>query len=171
MEPYFIGQIMLFAGNFAPRSWAFCDGQLLSISENTALFSILGTIYGGDGRSTFGLPDLRGRVARGVGTGPGLDFVRPGQKGGASQHILSLNELPSHNHALNNNAVNDTGGTASANGHVLTNSFSYSDQGANATLGPSTTAPAGNGAGFSTEDPYLGSNFIIALWGSYPARS
>ena len=87
MEP-FIGQVMLFAGNFAPRGWAFCEGQLMAISSNAALFSILGTTYGGDGRTTFALPDLRGRVPIGPGTGPGLPTYRLGQRGGLANTQL-----------------------------------------------------------------------------------
>lgn len=90
MEPYFLGQIIAFAGNFAPRYWAFCEGQLLSISSNSDLYSLLGTMYGGDGRSTFGLPDLRGRTAVGAGYGPGLSPVSEGQKGGVEATTLSI---------------------------------------------------------------------------------
>ncbi|MFY1113097.1 MAG: tail fiber protein, partial [Methanosarcinaceae archaeon] len=98
-EP-FIGEIRMFAGNFAPRGWAFCDGQLLPISQNTALFSILGTTYGGDGRTTFGLPDLRGRVPVHAGSGPGLSTVRLGDTGGAETVTLSQAQMPSHNHTI-----------------------------------------------------------------------
>lgn len=97
IEP-FIGEIILFAGNFAPRGWAFCDGQLLPISQNTALFSILGTTYGGDGRTTFGLPDLRGRVPIHEGTGAGLPGYYLGSRGGEYAHLLSVAEMPSHSH-------------------------------------------------------------------------
>ena len=98
-EP-FIGEIRMFAGNFAPRGWAFCDGQLLPISQNTALFSILGTTYGGDGRTTFGLPDLRGRVPVHAGRGPGLSDIRLGQKGGAETSTLTVANMPNHNHDI-----------------------------------------------------------------------
>ena len=95
MEP-FIAQIMMFGGNFAPRGWAFCDGQLLPISQYSALFSLLGTTYGGDGRTTFGLPDLRGRVAIHPGNGPGLSSIRLGEKGGTETNTLSTAQLPPH---------------------------------------------------------------------------
>jgi microcystin-dependent protein len=98
-EPY-VGEIRMFAGNFAPRGWAFCDGQLLAVAQNDALFSLLGTIYGGDGRTTFGLPDLRGRVPIHAGSGPGLSPRRLGEKGGQEDVTLSLNELPQHDHML-----------------------------------------------------------------------
>ena len=100
MADPFIGEIIMFAGNFAPRGWALCDGQLLSIAQNSALFSILGTTYGGDGRTTFGLPDLRGRVAVHEGTGPGLPNIRLGQKGGAVNHTLTQGQLPPHTHTV-----------------------------------------------------------------------
>ena len=97
-EP-FIGEIMMFGFNFAPRGWALCDGQLLPIPQNTALFSLLGTTYGGDGRTTFGLPDMRGRVAIHKGTGPGLTSRSMGQKGGTER--ISLSQMPSHTHSVN----------------------------------------------------------------------
>ena len=94
----FIGEVKMFAGNFAPRGWAFCEGQELLISQNTALYYILGTTYGGDGRTTYALPDLRSRVAVGPGTGPGLLNYRLGQQGGAENNTLIVNQLPSHTH-------------------------------------------------------------------------
>ncbi|WP_299103668.1 tail fiber protein [uncultured Tenacibaculum sp.] len=95
----FLGEVKMFAGNFAPRGWAFCEGQLLPISQNTALFSILGTMYGGDGRTTFGLPDLRGRIPMGMGNGPGLTRRNvQGQKFGGEYNILNNAQLPSHSH-------------------------------------------------------------------------
>ena len=104
-EP-FIGQIEMFAGNFAPRGWAFCNGQLIAISQNSALFSILGTTYGGDGRTTFGLPDLRGRAPIHTGgawdTGPGLSTYRLGQRSGLEENYLNVLHLPSHNHQVFN---------------------------------------------------------------------
>ena len=103
----FIGEIRMFAGNFAPRTWAYCDGQLLSIAQNTALFSILGTTYGGDGRTTFALPDLRGRTAIGPRNGPGLPGYRLGQKAGAPTTTLTLAQIPSHNHLTQNVAAAD----------------------------------------------------------------
>ena len=96
-EPY-VGEIRMFAGNFAPRGWAFCDGQLLAVSQNDALFSLFGTIYGGDGRTTFGLPDLRGRIPLHQGHGPGLSERRLGSKGGGENETLTINQMPSHTH-------------------------------------------------------------------------
>jgi microcystin-dependent protein len=109
MEP-FIGQIMMFGGSFAPRGWAFCEGQLLPISQNAALFSILGTTYGGDGRSTFALPDLRGRVAIHPGSGPGLSNYRLGEKGGVESVALNVNQIPAHSHGIS--ASNGTADSA-----------------------------------------------------------
>ena len=106
-----IGEIRMFAGNFAPRYWAFCQAQLISIASNTALFSILGTTYGGNGQTTFGLPDFRGRVAVGVGTGPGLSNVVLGEMGGSSTITLTTNNMPAHNHTA-------TAGTEIGRAHV-----------------------------------------------------
>src|SRR3954465_13916452 len=122
MATPFIGQISLFGGNFAPRGWAFCKGQLLAISQNTALFSILGTTYGGNGQTTFALPDLRGRVPIHFGQGPGLSSYALGETGGAETTTLTVNELPAHTHAVSprasNNAqtTNRPGGTIPARG-------------------------------------------------------
>ena len=104
MASPFIGQITLFAGNFAPRGWAFCNGQLLSIAQNTALFSILGTTYGGNGQTTFALPDLRGRVPVHAGQGPGLSNYDLGQQGGAESVTLTTAQMPAHTHPANANA-------------------------------------------------------------------
>src|SRR5690606_18132066 len=99
----FIGVVKIFAGNFAPRGWAFCQGQIMSIAQNTALFSLLGTTYGGNGQTTFGLPDLRGRVAIGTGAGPGLTNIVGGQVGGLEKVTLTINELPAHTHVATSN--------------------------------------------------------------------
>ena len=132
MEPM-IGEIRMFGGNFAPRSWAFCDGQLQSISQNQALFSILGTNFGGDGRTTFGLPDLRGRVPIQQGTGPGLPQVNLGQSGGTPTNTLTTNNLASHNHVAS-----------------LTGSITIPVSGEEA----SSTDPTGNYPALTEEDYY-----------------
>ena len=109
MSEPFTGEIRMFAGNFAPRGWAFCDAQLLSVSQNNALFSLFGTIYGGDGRTTFGLPDMRGRIPLHQGQGPGLSNRRLGSKGGSEKVTLTTNQLASHAHDMNaNTAAADT---------------------------------------------------------------
>src|SRR6185295_12464655 len=116
MSEPFIGMIVMFAGNFAPRNWAFCNGQLLSIAQNTALFSILGTTYGGDGRTTFALPDLRGRVPIHPGQGPGTSNYSLGQQGGVENVTVTQNQLPAHSHGVN--AVAQGGNQASPVGNL-----------------------------------------------------
>lgn len=167
MEP-FIGQVMAFGGNFAPRGWALCDGQLLAISQNDALFSILGTTYGGDGRTTFGLPDLRGRVTLHAGNGPGLSDRRLGEKGGSETNTLTINQLPSHNHAVNAkeeaNAADPSGNYIAGTG---TNAF-----GTTADIQMSATSTGSKGANHQINNiqPYQCVNYIIALVGIYPSR-
>jgi microcystin-dependent protein len=168
-EP-FIAEIVMFGGNFAPRGWAFCDGQLLAISQNSALFSLLGTTYGGDGRTTFGLPDLRGRFALHPGSGPGLPTYRLGQRGGATAHVLSVNELPSHDHSLN--ARDDDPNTSTPAGNLLANSPTYAaGVDSNTNMKAGTIGNTGNGQQFSVQNPFLAVNFIIALTGVFPSRS
>ncbi len=191
-EPFY-AQIELFGGNFAPRGYAFCDGQLLPISSNTALFSILGTTYGGDGRTTFGLPDLRGRVAVHAGggnPGPGLTPYRLGEFGGVENVTLNNLEMPSHNHLASvteGNAslpVYSTGGAEDSSdpaGHILTNSGTdlFTSEQANGYYGAlapvhSTSVALGStGGGQSHENrrPFTVINYIIALYGIYPSRS
>ena len=184
MEPFFIGQIHLFASNFAPRSWAFCDGQLLAINSNTALFSILGTTYGGDGRTTFALPDLRGRVGIGVGNGPGLLPKRLGQRGGVETVTLNYTQIPSHTHVLTSSfkiATNENAATTSeGSGNVLAaaNSNIYAEVSGNPNevLGGvssslSVVENTGGQQPHNNMQPYLCLNYIIALVGTYPSRS
>jgi microcystin-dependent protein len=170
MEP-FIGEIIMFGGNFAPRGWALCDGQLLSISSNSALFSILGTTYGGDGRTTFGLPDLRGRVPMHAGNGPGLEPRNLGQKGGAQSNALDINNMPGHNH--NVMVTNAEANQASPVGHALASPtedvLAYSDAAASAT--GNAVSNTGGGQPFTNEQPYQCVNFIIALVGVFPSRN
>ncbi len=170
LEPY-LGEITMFAGNFAPRGWAFCDGQLLAISQNSALFSLLGTIYGGDGRTTFALPDLRGRVPVHAGRGPGLSDYRQGQKGGNETQTLAVRQLPAHNHAIfaNENVSN----TKNPEGAMLANPDApmklYSDQ-----IGQLNMRPTGNTGGNQAVDirqPYATVRYIIAVVGTYPSRN
>ena len=197
MSDPFIAEIIMFGGNFAPRGWALCDGQLLSISSNSALFSILGTTYGGDGRTTFGLPDLRGRVAMHPGSGPGLTLRRLGEKSGMETVTLTTNQIPSHNHTA----------TATASGTGTGTSYGTDTQGDNGFLGGRTWAHVGANlykdatpnvamkAGNVTLDnltvtvdnvtvnntggsqahtnvqPFQCVNFIIALVGVFPSRN
>lgn len=180
MNP-FIGEIVMFGGNFAPRQWAFCDGQLLAISSNTALFSILGTTYGGDGRTTFALPDLRSRVAVHPGHGPGLSSYTLGERGGREQVTLTQNEMPSHNHFAASNAdihVNETGGEDDPEGNFLGGGlgvYSASTNGNKMSGGAATTSTAlaatGGSLPFNIEQPFLATNYIICLFGVYPSRN
>jgi len=174
----FLGEVRMFAGNFAPRSWAFCEGQLLPISSNSALFSILGTIYGGDGRSTFALPDLRGRVPVGAGNGPGLSDYREGAKGGRESGPITIAEMPSHNHSsslkFNPSPTTDNPNNAFLSGAAVSNatalSFNNSPDGAYNT----DAFVAGNvGGGQRTQfrQPWIAIYYIIALQGTYPSRS
>lgn len=180
MEP-FIGQIMMVGFNFEPRGWAFCDGRLLSISQYTALFSLLGTTYGGDGRTTFALPDLRGRVAVGMGIGQGLSSVQIGEKAGAEQITLSTNNMPSHSHSLQ--ASNESGTASTPVGNypavskfqedrespvVSVNSYGNT---ANSAMASPAISSAGGNMPFNNRNPYLGVNYVIALVGIFPSKN
>ena len=167
MSEPFLGQITMFAGNFAPRSWAFCDGQLLAISSNSALFSILGTTYGGDGRTTFGLPDLRGRAPMHPGNGPGLSSRRLGEKSGSETNTLTVNQLPSHGHNLASTAEADS---TSPVGNLLAAS---DDRNYVSDAGSAMGAAGNTGGGQAVNNmqPYQTVNFIIALQGIYPSRN
>ena len=171
MSEPFVGEIRMFAGNFAPRGWAFCDGQLLAVSQNDALFSLLGTIYGGDGRTTFGLPDLRGRIPLHAGTGPGLSARRLGSKGGAENVTLTTNQLASHSHDWNANKAAATGsapaGKVVAEG-VGSTLYKAVDQ--TVSFASDVIANTGGSQPHTNLMPTLCVNFIIALFGIYPSR-
>lgn len=178
MSEPFIGEIVMFGGNFAPRSWAFCDGQLLSISQNTALFSILGTTYGGDGRTTFGLPDLRGRVPMGPRNGPGLTPRSLGQRGGVENVTLNANQMPSHTHAASANAVAPAGNSNDAAGNFWADdagvsSGTYHTGPTNTTMNGNaiTVQPSGGNQSHDNVQPFLAVNFIIAITGIFPSRN
>ncbi|WP_375551758.1 phage tail protein [Rhodophyticola porphyridii] len=169
MEPL-IGQIMLFAGNFAPRNWAFCDGQLLAISSNSALFSILGTTYGGDGRTSFGLPDLRGRVPMHAGTGPGLSPRQIGQRVGVETVTLNTSEMPSHNHEMG--VVNAPADNDRPSGDLLARASIYSAVTTPVVaLNPASISNAGGSLPHENMQPTLCINYIIALQGIFPSRN
>jgi microcystin-dependent protein len=171
-----IGSIAMFAGNFAPRGYALCQGQLLSIAQNTALFSILGTTYGGNGQTTFGLPDLRGRFPVGQGQGPGLPNIDLGELAGSSSVTLTSNQMPMHNHliACDGNASSQPS-PANAfpgfGGDAITPTNIYSAGPANATMNPQAVSPAGGGQPVNVTNPFLGINFIIATEGIFPSRN
>jgi microcystin-dependent protein len=169
-EP-FLGQIAIVPYNFAPIGWAFCQGQLLSIAQNTALFSLLGTTYGGDGRSTFGLPDLRGRVPVGQGQGPGLSVIELGQVGGAESVTLTVAQLPAHSHPLMASTleaavVSPTGSVLGSKARVPL----YSGASDLTTMAPASIGETGGNQPVPVRDPYLGLNYIIALQGIFPSR-
>ncbi len=170
MSEPFVGEIRMFAGNFAPRGWAFCDGQLLAVSQNDALFSLLGTIYGGDGRTTFGLPDVRGRIPLHQGTGPGLSPRSLGSKGGEEKVTLTTNQLASHTHNFNANSAMAT--DFAPQGKVLAQASVaiYENANADTSLASSSIANAGGSQSHTNLMPTLCVNFIIALVGIYPSR-
>lgn len=171
MSEPFLAQIVMFGGNFAPQGWAMCDGQLLAISQNSALFSILGTTYGGDGETTFGLPDLRGRVPMHAGTGSGLTTRDLGERSGAELHSLTTNEGPSHSHQV---AVSTLHGDSST---PVDNKLAVSSTGAgqfsataDGTMAADFVQTSGAGAGHNNVQPYQAVNFIIALTGTFPSE-
>lgn len=173
MSEPFVGEIRMFAGNFAPRGWAFCDGQLLAVSQNDALFSLLGTIYGGDGRTTFGLPDMRGRIPIHAGDGPGLSPRRLGSKGGTEAETVTPNQLPSHTHPLQASSDLATDATPGGNVSARTNPANidiYTELGPQAALSPQSVASVGGSQPHSNLMPFLCVHFIIALFGIYPSR-
>ncbi len=173
VEP-FIGEISMFAGNFPPRNWAFCDGQLLQISQYQALFSILGTTYGGDGRTTFALPDLRGRVPihSGSGAGPGLTTRGLGSTGGAEAVALGAANIPGHSHTVK--ASTSEGGFDSPEGRYPARPASgipqYGDQ-ADTALAGDAVADFGTASPHENMPPFLALNYIIALVGTFPSRN
>lgn len=168
-EPY-IGEIMMFGGNFCPRGWGNADGQLLPVSQNQALFSILGTTYGGDGRTTFALPDMRGRVAIHVGQGPGLSNRQNGSKGGAETHTLNVSELPSHSHSLQ--ATNNSGSSRKPEGKVpaKTRKKAYGSAGSTQ-MAPQAVSSVGGGQPHNNMQPFLTIRYCMALQGLYPSRN
>ena len=182
MSEPFVGEIRMFAGNFAPRDWAFCDGQLLPVNQFMTLFSLLGTTYGGDGRTTFGLPDLRGRAPIHFGQGPGRSNYRQGQRGGAESVTLHEQQMPSHAHTVSAEvkAVNTGGNQSTPGGHTwaadprgATNIYSDAAPDADMSAGSvaGTAQNAGGGQAHENRSPYLVVNYIIALNGIYPSRN
>ena len=173
-EP-FVGEIMMFGGNFCPRGWMNADGQLLPINQNEALFSILGTMYGGDGRTQFGLPDLRGRVALHAGQGPGLSQKRQGQKGGAERHTLKIAEMPRHQHALNatRGGANQQSPTGNQLAQQSRKSRIYAPFDANnqTPMNANAIGAAGNGQPHNNLQPFLTLRYCVAVQGIYPSRN
>ena len=176
-----IGQIVLFAGNFAPNGWALCDGQILNINQYTPLFTVLGTTYGGDGRNTFALPDLRSRVAVHPGQGPGLSYYEIGQRAGTESVTLAMNEIPVHSHALR--ASTEDASEIDPTGNYLAKNFDsiqlvptqpgYAGGTGASTIvemNPLAISNAGGSKPHTNVQPSLAINYIIALNGNYPFR-
>lgn len=168
-EPY-LGEMAYFAGNFAPRGWAFCEGQLLPISQNQALFSILGTMYGGDGRTTFALPDMRGRALVHTGSGPGLTPRSQGQKFGSETVTMTAAQMPSHTHSAH--STSDTTVDDTANGKSLAAVKMYKPRTTpSRSLNNATIANTGGNQPINTVQPTLAINCIIAIQGLFPSRN
>jgi microcystin-dependent protein len=182
MDP-FVGEIKMVGFNFAPRGYAFCNANLLSIQQNAALFSLLGTTFGGNGTTNFQLPDYRGRSPVGMGNGPGLSQIVQGQLGGGENVTLNLNQIPNHAHSVAIPANSTTSdGAAPAAASVLgtatpasrddpTPNIYLSTGVSDVTLKPFNTAAVGSNLPFAIRNPYLGTNFIIALSGVFPSRN
>ncbi|RZJ06665.1 MAG: phage tail protein [Rubrivivax sp.] len=172
MSDPFVAEIRVTPYNFAPHGWARCDGQLIPIAQNTALFSLLGTMYGGNGKSNFALPDLRDSFAMGAGDGPGLSHREQGQRVGSAAVGLLTSEMPGHGHALMGGV---TPASTSPAGNVMaptaTGASVYRASGAAAPMAATAISPAGGGAPHENRQPYLGLTFCIALQGIFPARS
>ncbi|MBO9636241.1 MAG: phage tail protein [Chitinophagaceae bacterium] len=176
-----LAYITAFGGNFAPRGWAVCYGQLMPISQNTALFSLIGTFYGGDGKSTFALPDLRGRAIVGAGQGPGLSIYDIGQQGGTENTTLLASELPVHTHPIQlgftpkcssgngstNGPANTTYAPLSSGANAFSSTSNTKMKAYNATV---NTGPTGPGLPFSNRNPYLALTYLICLSGVFPSR-
>ncbi|WP_218973159.1 phage tail protein [Labilibaculum manganireducens] len=183
MEGY-IGEIRFFAGNFAPRGWMFCDGEMLTIQEYTPLFAIISSYYGGDARTNFALPDLRQKVAIGTGRGPGLSYYQLSQRGGASQLTLSEQQMPQHSHTMKaaqgNGDLNSPSGAypAASNGVITAGRDSYTYQNAaysnqtpNTQMNGAAIGEAGQSIPHNNMQPYLACNYIICVNGLFPSRN
>ncbi len=166
MSSPYIGEIRMFAGNFAPAGWAFCDGSLIPISENPTLFQLIGTTYGGDGTSTFALPDLRSRIP--VHVGPGFAL---GQNGGAETVTLATSQIPAHSHVAQ--AKSTQGGQSNPQNNVwaLSGSNQFTNSPPSLTMAPGATAPSGGSQPHDNMVPFLCINFILSLFGIFPSQS
>jgi microcystin-dependent protein len=179
MSDYFIGEIRMFGGNFAIQNWAFCNGQIMNISQNQALFALIGTTYGGNGVQTFGLPDLRGRIPVGQGQGPGLSSYAMGQMSGSEQVTVQLNQMPMHSHPFSVTAdaatIATVGSTVLPAKPTVTNGLLYTITGAAPNtpepLAPTVVGMTGGNLPHDNIMPSLCLTFIIALTGIFPSRN
>lgn len=178
MEGY-IGEIRLFGGNFAPAGWAFCNGMLYNIAQYTPAFAIMGNTYGGDGQTTFAVPDLRGRIAVGTGQGAGLSLINLGQMGGTEAVTMTTAQMPAHTHTASATIAfpcfSDEGNTASPSGNIPAASpAAYSTLAPDTYISPASTqgsiSPTGGNIPFSIVQPILATNYIICLEGYFPSR-
>ena len=174
MSEPFLAEVRIVGFNFAPRGWAFCDGQILPINQNQSLYSLLGTTYGGDGRTSFALPDLRGRVPMHVGRSNGGGDHLEGQKSGEETHTLAGNEMPNHDHVLRASANNANSGDPKSHMPARAPDRIYHNLDGGVTLSnmrPGTVANVGGGQAHDNMQPYLAINFCIALRGLFPSRN
>ena len=171
-EPY-VGEIRMFAGNFAPNGWMFCEGQTLPISENEVLFQLIGTTYGGDGESTFNLPNLASRIPIHQGTGPSGTTYQIGEKAGTEQETLTVQQLPSHTHPLTASTADGT--TPNPQGNILAQTpagiFPYFEDAPTANMSLNSITPAGGNQPHENTQPFLCINFIISLFGVFPSQT
>lgn len=172
MSDPFIGQVRIFSGNFPPHGWALCNGQLLPIAQNTALFSILGTTYGGDGRTTFALPNLQNAMPMGAGQGPGLSPVELGESLGSATVSLQPAQIPAHTHAVQTAVAADSTAPSSQSFVAPTgdNSAAFRANGRAVAMSAAAVAQSGQGWAHDNRPPVLALTFIIALQGTYPSR-
>jgi len=170
MTTPYVGEIRLFAGNFAPAGWMFCDGTLLAIAENSTLFNLIGTTYGGDGQQTFGLPDLRSRVPIHMGQGAGLSNYVLAQNGGTESVTLSLAQIPSHSHTPRGNSNHGTLTTPTSNVWAGSADFSQYALSTNTNMNPGVLGLTGSTLPHDNLPPFLCINFIISLFGIYPTQ-
>jgi microcystin-dependent protein len=166
MSSPYVGEIRMFAGNFAPAGWAFCDGQLLLISDNDALFNLIGTTYGGDGQTTFALPDLRSRVP--IHQGPGFVLA---QRGGEEAVTLNVNQIPAHSHQANADAGKGTQVSPAGNVWASSANYPYSPNAPNAAMAPEAVGLSGGSQPHDNMSPFVGINFILSLFGIYPTSA
>ncbi|WP_435745326.1 phage tail protein [Nocardioides sp. SYSU DS0663] len=167
---YFLGEIAVCAFNFAPKGWAFCEGQVMPISQNTALFALLGVTYGGDGKTTFALPDLRGRTVMGHGQGPGLSDRWLGEQAGVDSVTLLPHEIPRHSHTVQVSTEAATSGDPAGRLLAVRETRTFRAVAPDASLAPASLGTAGGSLPHENRQPYLALSFVIALQGVFPPR-